>query len=795
MLATKFRTRSPSPSPDSRTRVPEPTVSATAKEARDAALRARGLLPPLRDNRDHSRQEFEQDQNIPIVTLTATPSTAAVSEPSAADLIKREWESKHGPGKTNTGQSNDENAQRERLKTFKFGGALQPLTEMEKGSTAAPAVSVPSGLLTPVAEVDTPLASPIPEDSEDVARSDLATTASTSSPNPGRTAISDLVSPSGTVSTPPPPVLEFNGQERTLQRGHVLSPSGTSTSLLVVLQTPDAEPPSPRLIPLPPSPLPSLRDVPLELDDEHADLFVATKAIPTYPPAPARLHSPSPSEIPLPPSPSPSHILLAFDDPGSVRSDVLVVQTASMSGGSLSVAGMPSILSQDTSRVTPIRIPTLSLSPPIALETGDNPSQILDSNNSPALTSPTSGTEESSAESESVLLTPSLDHSSHTLSISTVGTSEFGGHSKLRTKIATNDALLNGVGTIPMIVESPIEDISFGDFIPSTLALGPRPDLDLKADLKNSEKKPNSTTSTSEPTENAHPSAPVRKSSELVEDQGHHSEQGKNRGSEDLYPRTTKTGITPTIVPLDHLSSSTKPEQQKSIQIQSPLSPPPTVPKRGLTDSNVGSPRPVSGFKSLVGFGRRGQTTDSAFLGANQAGLAPPTADPSLDAPSPSTRRLTLVKSLTNIRRSFVETLSKPKRGPKTNLRVNIDKPDIASNGNTPLSPISPGVIPLSPAPTGTTNLSRPHSPSPSGAPSSTSFNSLKNRSSAIFARARAMSGSRSPSRSPLSNVHEQPMVRQPLSPTYYTRGFILQEMNGIEDEESRRVTELAFLG
>ncbi|KAF8150715.1 hypothetical protein B0H34DRAFT_801647 [Crassisporium funariophilum] len=125
MLTTKFNPRAPSsnssPPAVRRLSIGKPPVAANAygKEQRDAALRARGLLPPLRPNKDLSTQEMEQDQAIPILVPVDELSTHAEEAlPSAADLIKKEWENKN---------RSVEVTQRQRMNSFKFGGPPSPI--------------------------------------------------------------------------------------------------------------------------------------------------------------------------------------------------------------------------------------------------------------------------------------------------------------------------------------------------------------------------------------------------------------------------------------------------------------------------------------------------------------------------------------------------------------------------------------------------------------------------------------------------------------------------------------------
>ena len=111
MLTTKFKPRSTSTSPSRHIIPPPPAISNAFKDQRDAALRERGLLPPL-PNKDLSTQEMEQDYFIPVVSSFEEPEKPDEANPSAADLIKKEWVSKN------------HNGERERMNSFKFGGGV-----------------------------------------------------------------------------------------------------------------------------------------------------------------------------------------------------------------------------------------------------------------------------------------------------------------------------------------------------------------------------------------------------------------------------------------------------------------------------------------------------------------------------------------------------------------------------------------------------------------------------------------------------------------------------------------------
>lgn len=122
MLSTKFTPRSVPT-----LRSPPSVPSAYSKEHREAALRARGLLPPL-PNKDLSTQEQEQDHHIPIVRQAESKKSSDddASQPSAADLIKKEWVAKN-----NTDDS---------TKDSKLGGAVD-ITDNSRSSLPDQAVS------------------------------------------------------------------------------------------------------------------------------------------------------------------------------------------------------------------------------------------------------------------------------------------------------------------------------------------------------------------------------------------------------------------------------------------------------------------------------------------------------------------------------------------------------------------------------------------------------------------------------------------------------------------------------
>ncbi|KAF7773372.1 hypothetical protein Agabi119p4_5539 [Agaricus bisporus var. burnettii] len=120
-ISTTFRTR-PAVQPASPSPV-SPTLQ--AKQNREAALRERGLLPPLAPPKDLSRQEADQDRRTPVVRFESKNDGNTV-EPSAADLVKREWESKN---QSKDPEPSGENEERERMRSFRFGAPSPQATE------------------------------------------------------------------------------------------------------------------------------------------------------------------------------------------------------------------------------------------------------------------------------------------------------------------------------------------------------------------------------------------------------------------------------------------------------------------------------------------------------------------------------------------------------------------------------------------------------------------------------------------------------------------------------------------
>ncbi|KAF8623724.1 hypothetical protein AX17_007420 [Amanita inopinata Kibby_2008] len=117
-------------------RAPTPANTFATKENREAALRERGLLPPLKPNKDLSRQELEHDQRLPIVTpvevsATTAPNEAGIESITVANLIKKEWEAKNHSG--------EDEQQQERLKSFRFGAISSQVKESQMLDVASEA--------------------------------------------------------------------------------------------------------------------------------------------------------------------------------------------------------------------------------------------------------------------------------------------------------------------------------------------------------------------------------------------------------------------------------------------------------------------------------------------------------------------------------------------------------------------------------------------------------------------------------------------------------------------------------
>ncbi|KAJ7081797.1 hypothetical protein B0H15DRAFT_952818 [Mycena belliarum] len=266
-ITTKFkgsRTRSTSPSANNRRpAVSQGTASATAQEARNAALRARGLLPPL----PMSVQEQQQDMRIAVVPSPESGETSALQRrPTAANRIKEEWEAKN----------------RERLTEFRFGGNSPQSSPSQQ--------NFPVHGLDAVKEVDTPLPSPLPSPDAQAAPQ----------PDPGEVGMEFGQEVECKAPRAPPPTL-------SLARGHHLSPP--------LMRAWSDTPPEPHLFPLPPSPAPTSSE-----NNNFASLMAAFAPTPpsenTPPLEHIQLAPASSTSLPSPPSPSASDVGLSSGPSG-----------------------------------------------------------------------------------------------------------------------------------------------------------------------------------------------------------------------------------------------------------------------------------------------------------------------------------------------------------------------------------------------------------------------------------------------------------------------------------------------
>ncbi|KAK7690550.1 hypothetical protein QCA50_005648 [Cerrena zonata] len=131
-------------------------------------------------------------------------------------------------------------------------------------------------------------------------------------------------------------------------------------------------------------------------------------------------------------------------------------------------------------------------------------------------------------------------------------------------------------------------------------------------------------------------------------------------------------------------------------------------------------------------------------------------------------------RSMSNLRKSVAGTISAKFR-PKTLV---VDTSKLGSRNNSP----SPARRP-SPA------SSSPLNPNPLS-PTSPATTYFSARSNGSVTSPTSSNGHRSNNLEPVA----RPRLRQPLSPTIHSRGSILMEARGLEDDESRRLAEMAFL-
>lgn len=348
MLSTKFTHRLPTSLPTGSRLAPIPSgPNAFSKENREAALRERGLLPPLRPNKDLSAQELEQDRAIPIVLPTDPHNPTQADTLSAADLIKKEWEEKN---------RSLESTQLQRMNSFKFGGA-RPSSD---SPSEPPDSTVPEIPALPVRNL-------LPS---------LAVSEAQSS-----SAAAPLIPPSTVGSRPVTPLL----------------------------------------------------DIPSEI---AAYLCAFPPAISASSPF---SHPPSPTSVPLPPSPS----LRGACESSSLRS------------ASGACTPKPCYFPETSPNPTPI----ISLTPSAAVFP-DSVAIDDDAINSPLH----KRTDLSPLDETSSTQTPSLDSNSHTTTDSTLGTSESIAASG-KGKLGGLKIKIHGESNIPVIVESPIEDLEEQDVV------------------------------------------------------------------------------------------------------------------------------------------------------------------------------------------------------------------------------------------------------------------------------------------------------------------------------------------
>ncbi|KAF9466593.1 hypothetical protein BDZ94DRAFT_1233818 [Collybia nuda] len=254
IISTKFRSRSPPPtsptSPRSPKRIPVAPSDLISKENREAALRERGLLPPLKPNKDLSVLEQEQDEHIPVVS-PADEGRDAAKHLTAANLVKQEWEAKNRP-------KNLDVTQRERMNTFKFGGLSSPAPSINEEK---PQVTE----LDTVVEVDTPLPSPldaIGENNQQLSAPEQL--------NNSEASMSSPLLRSNSILHTPEPGAETADEELSLTLHRPATPTKMTSE--------------PHLIPLPPSPhRPRSSTMESDSDVVPTRLFAAAIPLPQSP--------------------------------------------------------------------------------------------------------------------------------------------------------------------------------------------------------------------------------------------------------------------------------------------------------------------------------------------------------------------------------------------------------------------------------------------------------------------------------------------------------------------------------
>ncbi|KAG5723605.1 hypothetical protein E4T56_gene18152 [Termitomyces sp. T112] len=125
LFPSKFLARSFSTAPTpSQPLLRSPISAFGSKETRDAALRERGLLPPLKPNMDLSLVERERDFHLPVLTPPQSEEVFAVDEQdrniSAAAKVKQEWEARYKGSR-----------ELEQMKSSPYGGVASSSVEKE----------------------------------------------------------------------------------------------------------------------------------------------------------------------------------------------------------------------------------------------------------------------------------------------------------------------------------------------------------------------------------------------------------------------------------------------------------------------------------------------------------------------------------------------------------------------------------------------------------------------------------------------------------------------------------------
>ncbi|KAF7289600.1 F-box domain-containing protein [Mycena chlorophos] len=285
---TRARSRSRSPPPAANKRrsvavdVDNVAVNAARNRDRDAALRARGLLPAL----PLSVQEARQDSRIAVVALPSSGSEPMVSAGIArnateASRIKDQWEAKNRATvvvvKDESESDDDEKARfeadaKKRLTVFRFGGNSPAASPVKEVFPAVDENHPPSSNVDAISIDKLPISSPLLQPWSDTPPPELdpAQLPLPPSPRPTTVEFSSLISAFAAPVTPPSPPedLEVVANEPSQARTAVVtaaptpSASESSHSLgvpsLVAHSIPSAA--SSSESPLP-QPLPTMRSV------------------------------------------------------------------------------------------------------------------------------------------------------------------------------------------------------------------------------------------------------------------------------------------------------------------------------------------------------------------------------------------------------------------------------------------------------------------------------------------------------------------------------------------------------